>query len=291
MSKNPYIDLALFPDVVYSENRPPPAIQYPDPFGKEFMGIKLDYDWCELSKADNLPIPPPEAREGYADDFHYFIASSSDYIQVNRCVEDFDLKLNETSKVLDFGCGTRRFIRALQNHYPSISIYGCDLNRNHVEWCNQYLDAMVIQNTIIPHLPYADHTFDLITAFSIFTHIDEFELTWLAELSRILKPGGIAYLTVLTDETWNSVDENSPIYCHLKSRNDVKYTEEVKPLLFRRPMATDKAVFKYSNRSVYSCDVFLSKKRIYDLWGQYLNILEISPHRHDYQDVVIATKI
>ena len=43
---------------------------------------------------------------------------------------------------------------------------------------------------------YPDATFDLIYAFSVFTHLAPAGQTfWIAELTRVLKPGGCLFLT------------------------------------------------------------------------------------------------
>ena len=44
----------------------------------------------------------------------------------------------------------------------------------------------IFQNTILPHLPIEDNSLSLVTAFSVFTHIDDLDLAWIAELRRIL---------------------------------------------------------------------------------------------------------
>jgi ubiquinone/menaquinone biosynthesis C-methylase UbiE len=46
-------------------------------------------------------------------------------------------------------------------------------------------------------LPYPDAHFDGIYCLSVFTHLDETrQHEWLAELSRVLKPGGVLLLSV-----------------------------------------------------------------------------------------------
>jgi ubiquinone/menaquinone biosynthesis C-methylase UbiE len=45
-------------------------------------------------------------------------------------------------------------------------------------------------------LPIEDRTFDLVSAMSVFTEVDEAETSWLLELHRIMKPSGSAIVTV-----------------------------------------------------------------------------------------------
>jgi len=93
---------------------------------------------------------------------------------------------------LDFGCATGRVIRHFGAAEPQIKTYGCDINRMHVDWCAKYLpeNITVFQNHSIPTLSLPDNSIDMVSAFSVFTHIEAFETSWLMELRRILRPGG-----------------------------------------------------------------------------------------------------
>jgi len=49
----------------------------------------------------------------------------------------------------------------------------------------------------MPPLPYAAESFDVIYCLSVFTHLNEtMQDAWLAELRRVLQPGGLLILTV-----------------------------------------------------------------------------------------------
>jgi SAM-dependent methyltransferase len=52
-------------------------------------------------------------------------------------------------------------------------------------------------NTLQPPLPYPDHAFDFLYAFSVFTHLSaELAHEWLSELQRVVKPGGLIWFTL-----------------------------------------------------------------------------------------------
>jgi ubiquinone/menaquinone biosynthesis C-methylase UbiE len=51
-------------------------------------------------------------------------------------------------------------------------------------------------NTILPHLPFEDRYFDVVYAGSVFTHIDDLATTWFLELRRVLRAGGMLYVTI-----------------------------------------------------------------------------------------------
>ena len=59
------------------------------------------------------------------------------------------------------------------------------------------LPRMFVVLTALLHSRYGDETFDLIYAISVFTHLtEELGRAWIAELRRLLRPGGLLMFTV-----------------------------------------------------------------------------------------------
>ena len=99
--------------------------------------------------------------------------------------------IGECRAVLDFGVGCGRIAR----HWAAIEgpeWHGCDYNELLVRWCQENLPFLrTVRNELEPPLPYADETFDLVYAYSVFTHLtEELHHRWMHELRRILAPGG-----------------------------------------------------------------------------------------------------
>ena len=105
---------------------------------------------------------------------------------------------NEFQSVLDFGCGCGRILSALQTLMPQAQFTGTDAEADLIEWPRAHLkQASFGVNTPEPPLPYPDSQFDLIYAYSVFTHLDErLQFLWLEELRRVAKPGAMLILTV-----------------------------------------------------------------------------------------------
>lgn len=101
-------------------------------------------------------------------------------------------------RVLDFGVGWGRFPRFFARHAGAGDLFGVDVLTSMVEACrNSGCPAAVFQ--VRPHeaLPFGPATFDLVYAYSVFTHLPEAtSLFWVAELGRVLKPGGRLIVTV-----------------------------------------------------------------------------------------------
>jgi SAM-dependent methyltransferase len=141
-----------------------------------------------------LPLPPMELRRqvGPVDDRVYDDPDG-------RLVYPY-LEESVYRSVFDFGCGCGRVAR----HWAQVKgpkFYGCDYNAKAVQWCRRslpYLDART--NGLAPPLPYPDASFDLVYAFSVFTHLTEpLQYAWRDELVRVLKPGGYLYTTMQGD--------------------------------------------------------------------------------------------
>ena len=106
------------------------------------------------------------------------------------------------TSILDFGCGCGRVIRHLRTRGKLV--IGSDIDSEAIAWCNENLStiAKFDPNDPSPPLPYADASFDLIYAISVFTHLpEELAMPWLRELNRILRPGGLLVTSVLGGDT------------------------------------------------------------------------------------------
>ncbi len=118
-------------------------------------------------------------------------------MHIETQVRAMGARLADAERVLDFGCGCGRTIRWLIEMYPLTRFYGADVDGKAIEWCARHLAGEFEHSNPEPPLPYPSSFFDVVYCFSVFTHIDErMQDLWLAELNRILKPGGILILTV-----------------------------------------------------------------------------------------------
>ncbi len=101
-------------------------------------------------------------------------------------------------RVLDFGCGAGRVVRHALSEDPDGSYWGCDIDERSVEWMRANLapPLQVFRSEEWPPTPMADGHFDLIYAFSVFTHLLDSWSAWLLELHRLLARDGVLIVTV-----------------------------------------------------------------------------------------------
>ncbi len=107
--------------------------------------------------------------------------------------------LADFGPILDWGCGCGRVTRYLKKR-GCRDLHGVDVDATNIEWSRANLADIAFQTVgLEPPLPYPDGFFELIIGVSVFTHLREPQQhAWLAELARVLKPGGLAIVTVMS---------------------------------------------------------------------------------------------
>jgi SAM-dependent methyltransferase len=105
----------------------------------------------------------------------------------------------DSKTVLDFGCGTGRTLVAFESEVEHAQLVGCDIHPESIAWAQANLAPPFEFFTCgeSPPLEQPAGRFDLIYAMSVFTHITYEWSNWVAELHRVMGPGGIVVISVL----------------------------------------------------------------------------------------------
>ena len=87
-------------------------------------------------------------------------------------------------KILDVGCGTGANLEMLKQYGES---EGVDVSDDALEFCRK--KGLKVHKGLAEELPFADETFDLVTALDVVEHLDN-DIAGLKDMHRILKHGG-----------------------------------------------------------------------------------------------------
>jgi SAM-dependent methyltransferase len=111
----------------------------------------------------------------------------------------------EGRAVLDFGCGSGRMLRHFVPFVDlGVRLFGCDIHAPTIEWLRTTYpdDVEVALSGEEPPLEYADATFDLVYAGSVFSHLPDWA-PWLLEIRRVLRPGGLFVASIHGSGYWH----------------------------------------------------------------------------------------
>jgi ubiquinone/menaquinone biosynthesis C-methylase UbiE len=101
---------------------------------------------------------------------------------------------------LDFGCGCGRLARHMVEADPPVrTLHGVDVDEDLIGWARRHLRGTFAKMRPNPPLDFPASAFDVVYATSIFTHYTEPEQeAWLAELGRVIRPGGLLLATTIS---------------------------------------------------------------------------------------------
>jgi SAM-dependent methyltransferase len=146
---------------------------------------------------DGLPVPPADLRVRVAGtpDLGWFLEGGRLGEQtIRRALDRHGVAVENVDALLDFGCGCGRVTRRWRDLR---GVHGSDMNADAIAWCRANLAFGRFEtNGLEPPLAFADDSFDLVYALSVFTHLTlELQRAWVHELRRVLRPGGLLLVT------------------------------------------------------------------------------------------------
>jgi SAM-dependent methyltransferase len=175
-----------------------------DRFGELLLDVPSQYP---NMKAFFPSMPPDDVQDSWTGNhglalLGQSLAFTKTLVAGYQDLTGRDLK---SSRVLDYGCGWGRLIRLLYKYVPYERIYGVDPWDKSIDLCTQYgIKAnLAICDYVPDKLPF-EQQFDLIFAFSVFTHLSEKTAkTVLSTLRKYIDDHGILVITVRPQEYWS----------------------------------------------------------------------------------------
>jgi SAM-dependent methyltransferase len=253
---------------------------YPAPKGL-YVLRKSNVSRGQYEKYD-FPIPSESLLDGYTVE-NWLRSGKENVDTMIRLLSSAKCSIQKGNRILDFGCSTGRMIRWLKDPEET-EIWGVDIDARHIVWCQENLTPPFNFATVTlqPHLPFKDEYFDLIYCGSVFTHIDDLAYTWLLELKRILRPGGMVYATV---QDKHSADL---IMNHL---DRVPYWRDYRNLLLSYDRNEELGKLDYYMYCVApggpGSQVFYDIEYLRQQWGRILNIISVTQEAYGGQTAVL----
>ena len=172
--------------------------------------------WCsdrfagrtDVVDADSIPPAMLRFRVGETASVSSFVNVGRDTATaIEAALESIGRPFKTFDSILDFGCGCGRTLIWFVRKFPGKQLCGSDVNEQAVDWCRAHLaPAHFSLNATLPPSGYQDGAFDLVYAISVFTHLSEgHQRLWLAELHRVIRPGGVLLLSVHGELSWNGL--------------------------------------------------------------------------------------
>ena len=144
----------------------------------------------------HLPIPPRRLRAAVgltSAREEYLQAGAVGAIEIIGAFHRFAISSRSYPCWLDFGSGAGRLSRYLGLSGLCDELIGADIDEEAIAWAACNLPARrFLTSKPLPPLPLPAESVDVVVAASVFTHLaEEPQLQWLAELARLLRPGGL----------------------------------------------------------------------------------------------------
>jgi len=280
-------------------------LQWPIDLAKIFLNVsQASYvAVARLLGVTDYPVPPNSSmrKTGSRSIRHYFISGINSYLPIATIALQRGVALDRPIRILDFGCGVCRQLLHFTRHYPNARYFACDIDYTLIDFVKKnYPMVRAELSNFRPPLPFERDSMDMIYSVSIFSHLSpDDQPAWLAELNRILRPGGHCFLTT---EGWTAyrTSELAGVFAgdaepaaELLSRSGVIYKEyDYLDTQRRHRHLSPKVNRTYGVEGTYGNTV-ITPEYIRNNWSQYgFEIVDIIQGIIDYrQDLVVMQKL
>lgn len=157
------------------------------------------YEWKEAMRPVNY-----EVMFEVEDDHWWFVGRRAIVLaQIDQALKGAES--SSPRRVLDIGCGTGATMDHLQRYGE---VQGIDLSELPLKFSRRRGHTRVMLASAT-ELPFADESFDLVTALDVIEHLDD-DVRGLGEIRRVLKPGSPGILFVPAFQAlWGPNDDQS----------------------------------------------------------------------------------
>lgn len=131
----------------------------------------------------------------------YKNSGRTEYLRYKTLISKYSPQITQ-GHLLDWGVGCGRVAQHFI-HENKFLVTGIDIDSVNIDWCNRNIFNM---NTLLvnlyPPVQLESNYFDIIISSSVLSHlVPEHWMSWLAEMSRVLKNNGVAFLSFHGDNS------------------------------------------------------------------------------------------
>ena len=234
----------------------------------------------------DLPAPPPEnlARIGEKS-FESFVSQG---YKIFKSLDPYLKTLGVGSRVLDMGIGVCRVSsQAYLIYCDTLELHGCDVDETAIRYLSEHFPKLnAIATSHYPPLPYPSHYFDLVYSISLWTHFcEQDQHRWLEEVSRVLKPGGIALISIAGETSLKAYQDRShPLW------QGVSWEDVINAGILYRQYSTSTLDTACPGTNRDYGGTLLSIAWVKENFSRYLKIVKTEPAVISRQDLVVLVK-
>jgi 2-polyprenyl-3-methyl-5-hydroxy-6-metoxy-1,4-benzoquinol methylase len=156
---------------------------------------------CGLIFPNPMPYPSGEdTRYTNVSDYFEDVMAVEDEGQRQlgeKLAREAERRLGRRGRLLDVGCGRGEVVRAA--HECGWEAEGCDLSPEFVRYARE-VNGVRAHAATLEQMRYPDASFDVVTLVEVIEHLYEPAVT-ARELSRVVRPGGLVYLSTPNEES------------------------------------------------------------------------------------------
>lgn len=273
---------------VRSEYSPLARFLYHYPLDWEKTTLPPKFEAAVHVDYERLPLPPITERHGHCgSDREYLDWGLHDYQVIVKYILNYFPSFKNLN-IMDFGCSSGRILRHFYENIENdgFTLTGCDASAIKIEWLRQNFprEFCVFTGGLYPSIPFESNTFDVIYGMSVFTHIKYLWDSWLLELKRVLKPGGIIIQSIHTEDAYNFFQKNIDEQWVKEALGDLRI------YLIENPKMTQNYIL---HGDIDKNEIFIKKETLLEYWGRYYKKIKIYPleKKYSYQNWVVAQKV
>ena len=152
-----------------------------------------------------------------------------------------NLRISDGQRILVIGCGFGFDERNIRMIYPNVSILSVDISEEMIKRAINDRSPSQFLLSIAEELPFKDNSFDRILSREVIEHVIDPQIM-LFEISRVLKPQGIAVVTTENEESL-SPENFYCIYVRSKLAKTLRFPVYLKNYTDKAPKLSEMDVY------------------------------------------------